>query len=278
MRHSRTMLVAAATILSVTLAGMANAQGQARARRTPPAGQPGSGSPGGTPAAPGPDGAVNGARNRGPGRDGAGDGMRFGGGSPAAALLRLKGPLALTDDQVKRLEALQGANVPRRNAADELRARADLLDATQGDGNLSAARTAMDRMNKLRTDRAIAQLKLRQDARAVLTAEQKTKLDNFRTMGARRQRMVASGRAQMFGRGEMGARGRGFMAPRGGPGMRQQFGPPMGPPGGRMGPGMGPGMAPRMGPGDGGMMPRMRRGGEMDSAAIHGQDGQLPPN
>lgn len=205
------------------------------------------------------------------------------GGSPASALLRLRTQLTLTDDQVKRLEALQNANVPRRNQADELRARADLMDAMQGDGNLSAARAAMDRMHKVRTDRAVAQLKLRQDARAVLTADQKSKLDNMRAaMGDRRQRMVAQGRGGFgpgAGRGAFrpGARGRDFVPPGvrmrqpgpGAPGMRQQYGPPRG----------------QMGPG--GMGPRMRRGGEeLDSLSQNesrqdprlGFDAPTPPN
>lgn len=227
MRHSHTLLMALATMLGVTLADQANAQaqqGQPRARRAPVGGQTGAGAA----RAPAAQGArsVDSARNRGPGR-GLGAGRGLGMGSPVASLLRLRGQLALTDDQVKRLEAMQGAALPAPNQAEALRARADLLDAMKGDGNLQAARTAMDRMNKQRTDRAIAQLKLRQDARAVLTAEQKTKLDNMRS-------------AQ---------------------GMRQRFGPPMGPQGGQMGPGMGT----RMGP-PGGMMPRMRRGVESDGA------------
>ncbi|HEY0931096.1 MAG TPA: Spy/CpxP family protein refolding chaperone [Gemmatimonas sp.] len=280
MRYSRSLLVAAAAIVSVSLAGMAQAQGQARARRTPPAAPPGT--PGGAPNAAAPNAPGPDARGERPRERRAGDRERLaGGGSPASGLLRLRNQLALTDDQVKRLEALQNANVPRRNPADELRARADLMDAMQGEGNLSAARAAMDRMNKVRTDRAVAQLKLRQDARAVLTADQKGKLDNMRAMRGDRQRMVAQGRGFGPGAGRgfaPGARGRDFgpgarmRQPMGrpqGPGMRQQFGPPNR---GQMGPGI---------------PPRMRRGGEeLDSLSLNesrpdprlGADMQLPPN
>lgn len=214
MRHSRSILVAAATIVSVSLAGIAQAQGQPRARRTPPAAPPGAGASGAAPNATVPD--TRGER-RGVARE------RLAGGSPASSLLRLRSQLALTDDQVKRLEALRGANVPPHNPAEALRAQADLMDAMKGDGNLAAARAAMDRMHKLRTDRAVAQLKLRQDARAILTADQKTKLDNMRgAFGERRQRMVAQGRGG-FGPGAHrggfgpGARGRDFT-----PGMRMR--------------------------------------------------------
>ena len=45
---------------------------------------------------------------------------------PASNLLRMRERLELTDDQVKRLEALQSAPRPQRNESDVLRARADL--------------------------------------------------------------------------------------------------------------------------------------------------------
>lgn len=133
------------------------------------------------------------------------DSARVTGVGPAAGILRLRGYLSLSDDQVKRLEGLNQASVPGVDVAEMLRARADLLEANKGDGNLNAARAAMDRMNKLRTDRAVAQLKLRQDARAVLTAEQKARLDN---LGARQRGMVA-------GRGQGAAWGRGNAMPGG---------------------------------------------------------------
>jgi len=149
-------------------------------------------------------------------------------GNAAAMLLRLRGPLALTDDQVKRLEVLAAAGAPKGNASEMLRTRADLMDALQGDGNLVAARTALDKMSRLRNDRMIAGFKQRQEARAVLTAEQKRTLDNLRE-GAR----------DRGGRGARGARGR--RGPDAARGVRPGGGlPPRGPlgpqgPGGRGG-------------------------------------------
>jgi Spy/CpxP family protein refolding chaperone len=143
-------------------------------------------------------------------------------GNAAAMLLRLKERLALTDDQVKRLEAQAAAGAPKANASDMLRARADLMDAMQGDGNLGGARTALDRMSRLRTDRMIAGLKQRQEARAVLTADQKRTLDNLRD-GAR----------QRGGRGARGLRGR--RGPDGPPSVGPGAGRTPQGPGGRLG-------------------------------------------
>lgn len=206
-----------------------------------------------------------------------GPGMRFGGpgGSPAARLLGLRQQLELTDDQVKRLETLQQASQPKSSETDQLRARADLMDAMKGDGNLTAARAALDKMNRIRTDEQIARMKTQQDARAVLTAAQKTKLDNFRGQMGRamrdrqggagnrqsnrqfmRQRMGRGPQGQGFGPGfAPGARGR-MMGPQGmGPRGRQGGMPPMGAQGFRQGPQGG--FAPPMG------APRFRRGGEV---------------
>lgn len=106
-------------------------------------------------------------------------------GSPAAQLLRLRSSLNLSDEQVQRLETLQKAGSPSLNRADMLRAQADLLEATRGEVNLAAARKAMDRMSSLRNDQAIAALKARQDARAVLTPDQKARYDNLRQSAGR---------------------------------------------------------------------------------------------
>lgn len=149
------------------------------------------------------------APRRGPG----GPGGAAGRGNPAALLLRMRGPLALSPEQVKRLEALAETPMPKIDRANQLRAQADLVEAMQGDGNLAAARTAMDKMAKLRTDRMIAGLKARQEARAVLTPSQKAKVDNLRKrLGARagkgrmRQRQGGMMRGGMM-RGGPGARG-----------------------------------------------------------------------
>ena len=102
---------------------------------------------------------------------------RGGKGSPASTMLRMREELNLSEDRVRRLQQTRAAN-RTPNEAEMLRARADLMDAMRGDGNLDGARAAMERMNRLRTDQALAGLKARQDARNVLTAEQRSRPDN----------------------------------------------------------------------------------------------------
>ncbi|WP_411279226.1 Spy/CpxP family protein refolding chaperone [Gemmatimonas sp.] len=140
-----------------------------------------------------------GAHFAGPG-SGGGPGSRGGpgGGHPAAMLLRARTPLELTDAQVKRLEALQAAPAPKSNATDMMRAQADLLDATQGDGNLAGARAALDKLSRLRNEQMLTRLATQQDVRAVLTSAQKTKVDNMRQQrrgraGADRERGMRQG-------------------------------------------------------------------------------------
>lgn len=118
--------------------------------------------------------------------------------SPAAQLLAARGPLALTDEQAARLERLAVAQQGTLTGApgDLLRARADLLDAMKGEGDAVALKRAMDRLHQLRTDRALARLKARQEARAILTADQRAKADAMRgqmrrNRGAMRQRRPA---------------------------------------------------------------------------------------
>ena len=152
----------------------------------------------------------------------------------------MKTQLELTDDQVNKLQALHNAPHPKRNEAELMRARADMLDATQGDGDLTKARAALDKMSRLRNDEQLAHLKERQDVRNVLTAAQKTTLDNMRGMmrDRVRDRMRGGMKAGMQQRTQqrmrqhpgMGA-GQGFA-----PGGRRRG---MGAPGGDMGPGMG---------------------------------------
>lgn len=137
-------------------------------------------------------------------------GMRRGG--PAANLLRLREQLELTDDQVKRLEALQAVAPPEPKQSEMMRAQADLMDATKGDVNLEKARAAFDRMSRIRVDQQVAELKVRQDARNVLTAAQKTKFDNFSANMREQQRGMRTMRMR-GGPGDM--RGPGM---RGGPG------------------------------------------------------------
>ena len=114
------------------------------------------------------------------------------GGHPAAALLRARTQLELTDDQVKRLGELAASSAFKSNRTDMMRAQADLLDATQGDGNYAGARAALDKLSRLRNDQMLARIKSQQDVRAVLTPVQKTKVDNMRQqmrnrLGASRQ-------------------------------------------------------------------------------------------
>ena len=95
-------------------------------------------------------------------------------------LIRMREQLELSDEQVTKLDALQSAARPQPNQADMLRAQADLMDATKGDVNVEKARGAFERMARLRTDVQVSQLKLRQDARNVLTPAQRTKADAMR--------------------------------------------------------------------------------------------------
>jgi Spy/CpxP family protein refolding chaperone len=197
-------------------------------------------------------------------------GGRMGGG-PVGMLLAMKTQLELTDDQVKKLEAMRNAPKPKRNEADMLRARADMIEAQQGDGDLVKARAALDKMSKLRNDTQIARLKERQDLRAVLTSAQKTKLDNMRgaMRGRMRQRIgmrMREGGDQSMGGGMRMRQGPGGMGPGGmGPGG-------MGP--GGMGPGgMGPGMRGNMAPG--GM--RQGRGGNVEEEVVIERRRPTPP-
>ena len=180
----------------------------------------------------------------GPGARGGGPAARAGrggrgAGHPAAMLLRARQQLELTEDQVKRLEALASAPAPKSNASDKMRAQADLLDATQGDGNMAGARAALDKLSRVRNDQLLARIKTQQDVRAVLTPVQRAKIDN------RRQQL----------RNRAGANRQGGMRQGG----KRQGGKRQGP--GQMGPGMMPGMMPGNPQGPPGPMPRMRRGG-----------------
>ncbi len=230
MTHFRSRLLLATTVASLTISAAMQAQGAPPRPRDVQR------------DAQGPAGMLRRAGQPGGLRDGrapAGGGAGYRGargprGNPAAMLLRLRAVLQLTDDQAKKLEALKDAPASTPNASDMLRARADLLDATHGDGNLAKARAALDRMSALRNDRVVARLKQRQEARAVLTAAQKARVDNLRNQvrgraGARGQRGPRMGGGAM-GRGGMG-RGRGQGMP------------------GRFGLGAGRGMRGGMGPG-----------------------------
>ncbi|WP_396200477.1 Spy/CpxP family protein refolding chaperone [Gemmatimonas sp.] len=196
----------------------------------------------------------------GPGVRGGGPAARAGrggrgGGHPAAMLLRARQQLGLTDDQVKRLEALASAPAPKSSASDRMRAQADLLDATQGDGNMAGARAALDKLSRVRNDQLLARIKTQQDVRAVLTPVQRAKVDNVRQQlrnraGANRPRGMRQGGKRQGGMRQGGMRQGG---------MRQGRG--------QMGPGMMPGMMPGNPQGPPGPMPRMRRGGDTPDSA-----------
>lgn len=144
--------------------------------------------------------APNGPEARGGGRGGRGPDAGRGEGRlhPAAMLLRARTQLALTAEQVTRLEAMQNAPRPRVNRAELMRARASLLDATQGDGNLTEARAALDKLSRVRHEPLLATMKMRQDARAVLTPAQQRMVDNMKQrlsneMRAARRRGMGKG-------------------------------------------------------------------------------------
>lgn len=209
----------------------------------------------------------------------------------SGGVLRLQRQLDLTDDQVKKIEALRGAARPQRNEADLLRARADLMEATKGDVNLDKARAAFDRMARVNTDQQIARLKAQQDIRNVLTPAQRAKMDamraNFGDRGANRG--MGGGRRggmrgpAMRGQGmrEQGMREQGMRGGMRGPGgMRQGMGG--GFRGGMQGPAMGRRMGPGFGPGMGGQMaPRMNGfRGQMQPGQMgpgQGGPGQMAP-
>jgi Spy/CpxP family protein refolding chaperone len=131
-------------------------------------------------------------------------------GNPAERLLGLRTQLGLTSDQVARLQALGGSQTGalKPHSADRLRARADLMDATQK-GDMNAAHAALDRIAKMRSDEAFDRLKASHDAAAVLTPDQKAKLHQFRGAARGQMRMRARG-----------GRGTGPDASRGGRAMR----------------------------------------------------------
>ena len=152
------------------------------------------------------------------------------GGGPVGNLLRMRQQLELTDDQVKKLEALQTAPMPQMNPADMMRARADLMDATRGDVNLEMARAAFDKMSRLRTDQQLAHLKVRRDVRNVLTSAQRAKVDAFQQNMQGRMRGEMRGRMRGLGPGVQGMGHRGRMIQPGGWPHGPQDGPPMAPP------------------------------------------------
>ena len=139
----------------------------------------------------GPDARGPGARSPGARR---GEGRLH----PAAMVLRARTQLGLTAEQVTRLEAMQNTPRPRVNRAELMRARASLLDATQGDGNLTEARAALDKLSRVRHEPLLAMMKMRQEVRAVLTPAQQRMVDNV-TQQRRNEMRVARRRGMGTG-------------------------------------------------------------------------------
>lgn len=154
--------------------------------------------------------------NRSPRADGPRDRVAQGpraGGSPADALLRQRTQLALTADQVSRLEALAQSQRAARTASpgDALRLRADLMDAMAGDGNVEATRSALDKLSAARNERLIAGMRAQQEVRAVLTPEQRAKVEAARGMRTRLAMQGGARRGPGEARGARGPQGRGGM-------------------------------------------------------------------
>lgn len=112
---------------------------------------------------------------------------------PASAVLYYRTELALTDSQVAKLEALAGAQTAALSKATAayLRAEADLIDAARGE-DLVLRRSALEKRSKLAIDGEITRLKSEKEARAVLTASQRTALSALEA----RPQNVARTRAQ----------------------------------------------------------------------------------
>ncbi len=144
------------------------------------------------------------------------------GNSPAAQMLSQREKLGLTDDQVARLESLKASFATKQMAAaDMAKLRDELSVASRGEANISAARTALSKINAAQDEVVIARLEAHNAARAVLNADQQVAFD---AAEARRPAMMGGG----FG-GGMGG-GRGGMGPgtAGGRGGRGRGGPPAG--------------------------------------------------
>ncbi len=133
--------------------------------------------------------------------------------SPVAALLRQRERLGLTDAQVQQLTQLasaQRSESPRGATgvapSERLRLRADLMDA-RASGNTAAMRASLDKASALRNAQRVAAMEAREKVRAVLTTEQRAKLDHG-------QRQARTGRAMQARNGKArGAQVRGARGP-----------------------------------------------------------------
>ncbi len=99
-------------------------------------------------------------------------------GAPAM-MLQHRTQLDLTDAQVQRLETIAATErrEMQRLAPELMRAHADYVEATAGDMDLDRAHQAMRRMTELHTDMMMARLRARQQARQLLSPEQRTRFD-----------------------------------------------------------------------------------------------------
>jgi Spy/CpxP family protein refolding chaperone len=204
MRTTQVTMIALALSVSVSGLEAQGGRGPGGARR------------GGPPAEVRADTSPRGERARGP-RDAQ---IARGQQSPAAMLLRQRERLALTSEQITRLEALaatQRTALAPPSPAQALRLRADLLDAMQGTGNPQAARAALDKMSAQRNERIVAGLRAQQEARAVLTETQRVQVDDLRRNVMRQfASRGRDGRGAMRGGPARGGAVRGAM-PRGAP-------------------------------------------------------------
>jgi Spy/CpxP family protein refolding chaperone len=105
-------------------------------------------------------------------------------GAGAARLLSQRAELELTAEQVQRLEALAAAAAEAKHAghAEMMQSQQALRQAAEGDA--AAVRGAVDGVAKAHADRLLQDLRRQQEARAVLTAAQRAKLDELLMAGS----------------------------------------------------------------------------------------------
>ena len=128
---------------------------------------------------------------------------------PAAALEQRQ-ELGLSADQVDRLEALGKQSADAGGAAmAQMKAVHDQAKAATGGDELdeAAARAAFRRMGELHADMAVAMLKARADTRAVLTPEQRTRLEALGAKGMGMMRGMMGGGMMKGGMGMGGMMG-----------------------------------------------------------------------
>ena len=96
--------------------------------------------------------------------------------------LKHRSELGLTDAQAQRLQALRdGAKQSHMQAMQRMQAlHREIAEASKGERfNEAAVRAAFDRMGDLHTEMGVAMLRTRQEARQVLTPEQRNKLEQM---------------------------------------------------------------------------------------------------